>query len=377
MGAATLPPPDVVAWQLSHSRDSLVNVIIATSSICGPLAVLWVALRIWSRRLLHGRYSLDISDWLNVAALFLFIPFEIIFAVATRYGVGRHAVLVTNPRLLQILYLTEENLYSATLCLLKLSIISFYRKIFKCTVWFNRATWVVGFVVVSLATWSVIATNLQCIPIEATWNPFIKAKCINFGLSALLAYVVNILTDITILSLPIPLVMRLNTSRQRKRGLILSFVAGGSACIVSIVQLRYVSSLGSTTDPSWDNTPAAIISSVECMVGFLATSVATYRPLYRCLSRGELMSIEASHPADRNVCDSNGKSSYAAHISAGGNCQLQNVTANLSGGITATDQIELVRHVNRGGVWVKVDDEPDNSELDDGSNHQDCFPSCP
>lgn len=54
-----------------------------------------------------------------------------------------------------------------------------------------------------------------------------------------------------------------------------------SAFVVSIVRQAYVGKVGSTADPTWDNMPAALVSVTELMAGFLASSIPTYRPLFR------------------------------------------------------------------------------------------------
>lgn len=121
----------------------------------------------------------------------------------------------------------DENLYAVVLALLKFSILSLYRKLFGSTRWLYILTWVVTALVAELALQVIIATNLQCIPISATWDPTIRGTCINYGVEALVAYIINISTDITILLMPIPVVRRLQASESKKRGLLAVFVAGG------------------------------------------------------------------------------------------------------------------------------------------------------
>lgn len=89
------------------------------------------------------------------------------------------------------------------------------------------ATWIVTALVAELALQVSISTNLQCIPISYTWDLSITGKCIDYGKEALAAYIINIVTDLIILSMPIPLVWKLQTSKQKKRGLMVVFAAGG------------------------------------------------------------------------------------------------------------------------------------------------------
>ncbi|KAI1145863.1 hypothetical protein F4825DRAFT_442572 [Nemania diffusa] len=346
MGGPKLPTPEEAAWQLEHPHDDLRAAIIALSAVNGSLATLFVGLRVWSRRLLHGRYHFEANDLLCITAWVFYVGFLIATDMATRYGYGRHIVFTNNPRLAQTWSIVSENLYAAVLALLKLSILSLYRQIFGSTVWFYRATWVLTFIVTSLGLWVILASDFQCVPIAASWDLSIKGTCINYGLSGLLAYIVNILTDLTILSLPIPLVLKLNVSKPKRRMLLITFAAGGSACIVSIVQLRYVPKLGSTADATWDNAPIGIISFFECMTGFLASSIATYRPLYRYL-------ILKQSPITDDARKFHGASdsSYSARIMSNKKLHTETSITELSRGIHMTEEVELVSHVRSADDW--------------------------
>ncbi|KAI1113084.1 hypothetical protein F5Y14DRAFT_418837 [Nemania sp. NC0429] len=253
--------------------------------------------------------------------------------------------------MLQILSLAAENLYALEIALLKVSILSLYQQLFRQHTWFFRATWLVGFIAVSLGIWVILATNLQCRPIAATWDPtIVDAICINYGLSALLAYIVNIVIDLVILTMPIPCVLKLKLPAHRKWMLILTFATGGGACIVSIVQLKYITHLGSTSDPSWDNAPVGIVSSIEVMIGILAVSIATYRPLYQHFFGLKM----GSNASGEEATDPYAKNIYTAQVSA--NSGFYSSRASQSG-ITATDQVELVRHAKQNGQWVRISDE--------------------
>ncbi|KAI0854546.1 hypothetical protein F4860DRAFT_499150 [Xylaria cubensis] len=274
------PTPEQIAYMKSHAGDNIGPNIIVCATISATAATIFIALRLWSRRIHHGSLKLDASDYLALIAWFFYIPYNVVFGLITRYGAGRHIIFVTNPRLLQIFNIVDEVLYAVVLACLKFSILSLYRTIFGTNRHFYILTWVVTAVVACWALQIIISTNLQCIPISVTWDPDQHGKCINYGAEALAAFIIDIITDLTILSIPIPLVKRLNTSRTNRRGLMIVFAAGGSAFLVSLVQLGFITKLGSTSDPSWNNIPSAFLANTEILIGFLATSIATYKPLY-------------------------------------------------------------------------------------------------
>ncbi|KAI0379514.1 hypothetical protein F5Y04DRAFT_282935 [Hypomontagnella monticulosa] len=359
MPGPIIPTPEEIAYMLSRPDDSLVPNIIACCAICMTAATIFIGLRLWSRRIVRGRLQLDVSDWFAVAAWIVYLPYTVCLALITRYGGGKHIVFVTDPRMLGILTIVDECLYVTTLALLKFSILSLYRKIFASSVIFYRFTWVVTAMVAEWLLQVLIATNLQCIPIEASWDLNVKGTCINYGVEALVAYIINITTDLVILSMPIPIVLKLNASKSQKRRLIISFAAGGSACVVSLVQLSYITNLGSSADASWTVIPSAMLADVEIMIAFLATSIATYRPLYRFI-------FKDSNPTKYGYSANSGSASYGGYKRNQYGTKVQvgtGVTNSISThsrhGITVTDHIELTRHDNVRGSWVRVHDEPE------------------
>ena len=67
----------------------------------------------------------------------------------------------------------------------------------------------------------------QCRPVAAFWNRAIQdAKCINLPLFSIVSGVLNLLTDILILCLPIPMVWGLNTTLAQKTTLSGIFLLG-------------------------------------------------------------------------------------------------------------------------------------------------------
>ncbi|KAI1737053.1 hypothetical protein F4680DRAFT_430131 [Xylaria scruposa] len=345
MPGPVVPSPEEVAWMLTRPNDSFIPNIIACATISLTAATVFIGLRLWSRRIVKGKLHLDISDWFAVAAWFVYVVYTASLILLTRYGLGKHIVFVTNQRLLGIFTVVAESLYAVTLALLKLGILALYRKLFGSSRIFKICTWAVSALVIEWLLQVLLATNLQCIPIAASWDPSLNGNCINYGVEALVAYLINISTDLTILSLPIPIVLKLNTSKIQKRRLIISFAAGGSACIVSLVQLAYITKLGAGADVSWTIVPSTLLGDVEIMVGFLATSIATYRPLYQFIFADSVKGGSGGSADSEFLTYSSGhkNDSYGTKVSvaAGG---TSNVILGSRRGITVTDYIELRSH---------------------------------
>jgi hypothetical protein len=76
-----------------------------------------------------------------------------------------------------------------------------------------------------------VATALQCIPLEYQWNKDIPGgKCFDVPLFWKSLSIPNIVTDVIILVLPIPTILRLRLSTPQKIGLFTVFLSG-SMCV--------------------------------------------------------------------------------------------------------------------------------------------------
>lgn len=67
----------------------------------------------------------------------------------------------------------------------------------------------------------------QCVPISSAWDPSETGKCVPYGALVLAMGIVNIVTDVIMLILPMPLLWRLKVSATRKWMLMIMFSLGG------------------------------------------------------------------------------------------------------------------------------------------------------
>ncbi|KAK7919959.1 hypothetical protein PG985_007981 [Apiospora marii] len=353
---AATPSAEQIAYWKAHPEETKVPGIIACASVGAALSTVFVALRLVSQSLLQRRLWLRLSDWFIIAAWVVFVVFCITFAMTTKYGEGRHVLYVTDLHALQIATIIDEVTYCYTMAFIKLSILALYGTIFPSRK-FRYILWFIGCVVVCWAITFSFAGIFQCIPISYLWDQNTGAFCIKYGVCSLVAAIINIITDFTILGLPIPLVWRLHTPRSKKILLTITFVVGGSACIVSIVRLQSTLQIGSTTDGSWDNVYPGYLSVIELAVGILAVSIPTYRPLYRLVVYGPDVPGQPSRPHQTSKAtgsSQNNQSFQHQNPSRGVTISSDHSRLDSSPGVHVTNQIELVTHARRNGNWVKV-----------------------
>lgn len=341
----------------AHSDESLVPDIIICVSICGIASIVFILLRLYSQYLVSRKFRLTQSDILLLIGWVFYAQFSIGLGMITKYGGGRHVILVTDMRLLNTWKIVDEVSYSTSLGFLKLGILRLYGNIFPSRR-FHGFLWVFALVLIGFHIASILVNILECIPIQYYWDVTMKEGfCLNYGLYMLLTGVINIINDFIILFSPIPMVLHLHTSKQKKRLLIFTFGMGGSACIVSIVRLAFSLDFDTTGDPSYDNIRMSLLSLIELMAGILATSIPTYWPLFRhimAICRPSSINSPTYIDSKDSKWNSGGSIHPSPQISAG--VSAGQLESSISG-INVTRHVELARYTNMGGNWIRVPDD--------------------
>jgi hypothetical protein len=145
-----------------------------------------------------------------------FFPVEVKIA-----GVGRHlsVLMVSDPQAVvnwgKYGY-ALECVYCASIAFPKLSILASYLRIFV-TEWTRIATYVLILLVIATPINGVVVSLLSCQPISARWNPdLFSSHCNSAQHFWVRVDIPNIITDVAMLVLPLPLVWRLQIDlRQR------------------------------------------------------------------------------------------------------------------------------------------------------------------
>lgn len=90
--------------------------------------------------------------------------------------------------------------------------------------WYAIEAYVLAFTIAS-----ILATLLQCQPINYGWNQLyehMKGRCVNLKAEALSTALLNTVADIALLILPIPTLWKLQMPLKQKLGLCIIFLLG-------------------------------------------------------------------------------------------------------------------------------------------------------
>jgi hypothetical protein len=124
----------------------------------------------------------------------------------------------------QLFYILQF-LYKFTINLTKISILLLYHRVFV-TAKFRMACVGVMTYVACFGTCVIIATALECNPVRRVYDKSVYGTCINLTAFWYTVAVNNILTDIVILLMPMPVIQTLRLPPRHKYGLMIVFALG-------------------------------------------------------------------------------------------------------------------------------------------------------
>ncbi|KAF2440210.1 hypothetical protein P171DRAFT_369338 [Karstenula rhodostoma CBS 690.94] len=209
-------------------RNSRSDQAVGVSSAFTTIATLTVLLRLYTRFSIVKCAGLE--DYLIILAMLFSIGLTVCIGVQAANGMGQHIETLGANEMRQSLKAFWASLivYYLSLGLTKTSILLQYRRVFATSAsTFHVAFWVVMFMVVSYTIWTELVSIFACIPVRAFWTKETDAKCINQYAAWFTNAAFNILADLALIILPIPVIRNLNLARRQKQALIGIFAVGG------------------------------------------------------------------------------------------------------------------------------------------------------
>ncbi|CZR65357.1 related to L-fucose permease [Phialocephala subalpina] len=258
------------------------NIIITL--IFYPLVCLIVGIRIYTRLRISKSFGPD--DWLILAALFPTTAFAIISLVAEiHFGWNRHIWDVRADTItagLKIV-LAMEVLFGVATTLTKVSMLALiYRIMAKGASRLAKVAIGAMVLVAAQGTAFCFVVIFQCRPPSEYWTLSFKPQpdCISETKHLLAAGIVNTVTDLIVVVLPIPTVWRLKLPIQQQVIVILLFGAGFLVSCAGAVRTYYLYKVTITWDKTWEAFPVWLSSSVELYLGIICASVPVTKKFF-------------------------------------------------------------------------------------------------
>ncbi|KAE8353447.1 hypothetical protein BDV28DRAFT_148027 [Aspergillus coremiiformis] len=235
---------------------------------------------------LYGRWCLQTFGGDDVAAGFLLLVNtmqQAILYIFLYYGCGKHVGWLSDWQLEKItLWLfIEEIFYMFTHWTLKQVFLIFYlrlspRRGFKLSVYGTMALNTIFTVI----NW--LLAIFQCTPFDSILHPakYPYAVCMNKFVVLMLPSVLNIVTDLIILTLPISTVLALQMSRKRK-AVVLGIICFGSfSVITALCRFAILKQLAVDPDISFVLGRMIMVAAVEIEVAVIAVNLPGMKFLF-------------------------------------------------------------------------------------------------
>ncbi|KAF4629023.1 hypothetical protein G7Y89_g9132 [Cudoniella acicularis] len=268
---------------------------ITISAVLVSIATITVGLRFHVRRTRRTKFGLD--DWTILAALVLAWLLSILFIVASAKGaLGGHTPI--NPKThLGVSNQDSQNsakveygayvIMSLAFGLIKISVVSFYRRIFVGQAFRQWSLALLVFICVWMVAF-FLALTLWCgVHPAAGWTSraTILAYCTNLADLELAFAATDAITDLMVILTPIPMLWGLQMSIKRRLALMGIFLLGALSTASSILRMVFVVvDIYGTTLGYRDFlalvTNVEIWSEVEVCIALIAACLPTLRPLF-------------------------------------------------------------------------------------------------
>ncbi|KAI5776296.1 hypothetical protein EDC01DRAFT_636934 [Geopyxis carbonaria] len=240
-----------------------------------------IILRLITRILLVNNIGWD--DCFAAIAVIFAIPMAALNCIATvKYGMGMHLGDITqdNETMIEKYHWITLILYPFSLGFAKLSIIFFLLRLTP-NPRFAKVLYGCGAFVIALTLAVAFSVAFQCTPVAAFYDRTLMggSHCIDRASLYFSTSAFNILTDIALCLLPIPMLLKVQLPRRQRLILIFVFAIGGFVCIASVMRLTTLYDLTRSRDPPWIMAKFSIWTACEAALAVICASIPTLKPL--------------------------------------------------------------------------------------------------
>ncbi|KAF9697007.1 hypothetical protein EKO04_004570 [Ascochyta lentis] len=296
-------------------RDKTKTLIGPVASI-GSLALVMVVMRLVDRALsAHAQLGWDdlLIGLSGVISLGMNVP--VIVAASLGFGRDMWGIPADNiTESLKWLYVAYF-MYMLAEALCQMSILAFYLRI-MVEPRLRTIVWILLGVVICFGIANVFSMVFQCTPIPFFWDGWrgeMKGFCgVDVRLFGFARGAIEIFLDLAILTLPLPMLAKLNMSRKKKLQIMSMFCVGFIITVVSCLRLWSFVQFAQTTNPTYDNVSGLYWCATESN---LFTVVACMPALHAIFHKGLRKVRGISTYASRGQYGSEGpsKGSYLRH----------------------------------------------------------------
>lgn len=168
--------------------------------------------------------------------------------------------------------------YTITMALTKSSILVSFLRLIP----FGPMRWATYGTLVVVVLWGIslsFATIFSCHPVQGYWTFTNTDHCTDEGIRLLVISVVNIVTDLVVIGIPMGAFWRLQIPIRQKIILFALLSLGLVATVASVVRTIFLAKAEVEYDITWNGYVIWIMTMIECSLALICPSVPSLRPL--------------------------------------------------------------------------------------------------
>ncbi|KAL1792577.1 hypothetical protein ACET3X_009084 [Alternaria dauci] len=283
-----IPPPDGYEVNFANPRRRLLTEAYVIFTVENILAFVFLGQRLYTKIRLMKQFQIDDAF--------------VIFGWAC--SVGTQGILITGFSTGSMgvhaweIPIEKYAFYSRiTLCI-------FYSRL-SPFVAFQWAVWITAFICASSYIAIFFSLLFACKPIAASWDPLLlpTATCVNRGAIYIATAVIGIITDVMLISIPIPTIWGLQMPTKQKIGLTLMFGVGSITMVTSVIRLVVLIPALTDMDQTWIIAVGSMWIIIESNLFIICCCLPTVRRFLKHVAPrliGESRSSENKDSSDRN-----------------------------------------------------------------------------
>ncbi|CBF87153.1 CFEM domain-containing protein [Aspergillus nidulans FGSC A4] len=247
-------------------------------------------------RVLNRNYGLD--DLAISLSVGIAVAIAAIVYPTSNLGLGTDIWYLERPKIDHLLYLfvVTTYLYIPCLAVIKISMLLLYLRIFP-----NRNLRIATFIMLAIVSmWGVAYTLVIiwiCSPRSFAWLGWDgehTGTCVNSMVVQVSHAILNIVFDVIVLGMPLPVLLRLDMSKTKKAGVCVMFLTGFIVTALSIVRVVTTYNFLKSRNQTRDFIPFCIWNILEIDLGIICSCLPGMRALLKIIIPGCGSTNEAS-----------------------------------------------------------------------------------